>query len=396
MLAVVDQQEQRLGSQVIGQAVEQPAPGLLGKTERGGDLVGDQGGVRDGRELDQPDAVDIPIHEVGADLQHEPRLARPAGPDQADQPMRVGQGAGLGQLTLAADERGELRRKIRPKRAQRAQRREVARQVGCDQLKHVLRAVEVTQPMLASISELESRRQQVPAHCLRCTRDQDLVAVPDGQQPRDAIHGRAVVVPAARLGIARMDGHPHPKLARGSPWLSGQGSLAFGGRLHRRVGLREDGQQSVTGRFHDRPVLCRHGTPQDRVVDLQRRAHGVTVGFPQPGTAFDVGHEERDRAGGSCHEIRAWTTVVTSAGGAEAIVARPFRLPQPGMDSSYYRAAPTADCSARALATIPVQKSTATPSYSTPMRKVSPRQCSIVRWPLRLPLERCSRRSSSW
>ena len=74
------------------------------------DRVRDEIVVRQGRELDEPDAVLVPVEQIGAHLKREARLADPACADERDKPV-VGEQLRDGEdVDVTADEARELKR----------------------------------------------------------------------------------------------------------------------------------------------------------------------------------------------------------------------------------------------------------------------------------------------
>ena len=68
---------------MFGDRVRQGPTGHLGDTDRGRHGRGDEGWVRQRREVDEPDTVGEVLQEIAARLEGEPRLSGPAGPDDA-------------------------------------------------------------------------------------------------------------------------------------------------------------------------------------------------------------------------------------------------------------------------------------------------------------------------
>ena len=65
----------------------------------------------------------------------------------------------LGDLRLAADERGHLRRQVVREVFERTQRREIGDQIGCEQLVDAFGLREILEPVLAEIAQAALRRQ---------------------------------------------------------------------------------------------------------------------------------------------------------------------------------------------------------------------------------------------
>ncbi len=104
----------------LGRLVEQVRFAQAQRAEHG---LRDVGGVGDHGQLDQPDAVGDVVDEYGRRLDSQAGLARPAGPDQGDQPALLEHLADARHLILAADETGQLRTQVGAWRAGRRPRR---------------------------------------------------------------------------------------------------------------------------------------------------------------------------------------------------------------------------------------------------------------------------------
>ena len=76
VLAVVEDQQQGLGGEGLGEGRVEVATALLSDAERRGDHVRKLGGVRHRRQLHQPDPVGEPVDRLGRHLHGQARLAR--------------------------------------------------------------------------------------------------------------------------------------------------------------------------------------------------------------------------------------------------------------------------------------------------------------------------------
>ena len=94
---------------------------------------------------------------------------------------------------------------------QRADRREVGRQIGMEELKDVLGAMEIAQGMLTQITQAHPMRQCVAGEIMGGEGEQHLSPMGGRQQPREAIEPGRQIIPLTRLGIGGMDRHPHLK-----------------------------------------------------------------------------------------------------------------------------------------------------------------------------------------
>ena len=56
--------------------------------------------------------------------------------------------------------------------------------------------------------------------------------------------------------------------------------------------------KGIAPSLEDLPMGCTDGVLHQRVVSSERHAHGVGLGLPEPGAAFDVGEKKRHHSGG--------------------------------------------------------------------------------------------------
>ncbi|CAA9276920.1 MAG: hypothetical protein AVDCRST_MAG26-3112 [uncultured Chloroflexia bacterium] len=108
VLAVVQDQQELLVAQVVDQDVEERTPRLFAHAERGRHALHNQRRIQDGRQLDEPHAVDELLHELRGCFKREPRLAGTTGTGQGQEMCGAEQAFDLGKLSLASDERREL------------------------------------------------------------------------------------------------------------------------------------------------------------------------------------------------------------------------------------------------------------------------------------------------
>ena len=94
------------------QRVRRRTAGLIGQAEGAGNRDRHDCGVGDRREIDVPDAVAEIGRNAGGDFSGKTRLARATGTGQRHQPVVGQQRTHLVNLRAAADETGELDRKI--------------------------------------------------------------------------------------------------------------------------------------------------------------------------------------------------------------------------------------------------------------------------------------------
>jgi hypothetical protein len=90
MLAVVEEKQEALGPQDVDERGEEGAIGLLLNAQRAGDGPGDEVGVAQGGQLDEPGAVRVAVEDVLGHAEGEARLPAPAGAGEGEQAGPVG------------------------------------------------------------------------------------------------------------------------------------------------------------------------------------------------------------------------------------------------------------------------------------------------------------------
>ncbi len=106
VLEVVQEEQQRLVGDVLGQAVLGPER-LRGRLQH-------QLRVAQRRQRHPEHAVRVAVRRLGGGLEAEPRLARAPRPGQRQQPRALEQAEHLRELVLPAEERRRRNRQIRP------------------------------------------------------------------------------------------------------------------------------------------------------------------------------------------------------------------------------------------------------------------------------------------
>ena len=112
MLAVVKDQQERPGAQVLRQRLDQWMLGSLGHAEGRGDRLRHERLILQRRKLHKPDAIGVAALQVPPHLQRQARLARAARSRERQQPRGGEQRRDLATLALATDEAGELARQV--------------------------------------------------------------------------------------------------------------------------------------------------------------------------------------------------------------------------------------------------------------------------------------------
>ena len=274
MLEVVEQEQELPPAEESGQVV--------GGADRPGDLRGQELGIGETRERHPEDAVAELPDELGRDLKRETRLARAARAREGQEARAVReQGDELFELTLAADERDrddwQVGRVERPKR----------RELAVAELVEALCSDQVLQAVLAEVTQRSGRLEQAA----RRLRDDDLAAVRGGCNPRRSVHVDADVALVGHERLAGVDAHPNADRA--------------GLERPLRLGRRGDGSGRPRERDEERvslgvdfdPVVPPEGLAEHAPVLGEEIGVGRPVLVEETRRPFDVGEEERDRAG---------------------------------------------------------------------------------------------------
>ena len=123
----------------------------------------------------------------------------------------------FGDVTFASHEGGARNGQVVRQRVERAQRRKFARQ-PCDfNLPYVLGFGEILQSLLSEINEHRAGGQIAMREFTGSAGEQDLAAVTDSHEPRDAVDRRSEIVTVALVGCAAMQRHAHRHTADGAP-----------------------------------------------------------------------------------------------------------------------------------------------------------------------------------
>ena len=298
VLAVVEHDEQLAVLDMGGERFDQRPSRLVAHRE---DLRGDarnQRRIADRRQIDEPDAIRKVLHQVGGDLQRQPRLAETAHPQQRQQPRLPEQVLGVAELALAPDERRDLLRKIVRRRLERAQRRKILLDFRMHELIDMLGRGKVAQPDAAQIAQRDRRRKMI-AHLIDDgLRHQRLPAVRGFHDPRGAVDGTAedVVVPPFDDPEMQAEANAQPDAARRARVLKRLEQRQR--RLQRiRRGV-ERGIHPVPGHLDDNAAIALDRLPRQRIMPRERGRHRLPLLFPEAGASFDVGEEESRDAGG--------------------------------------------------------------------------------------------------
>ncbi len=177
-----------------------------------------------------------------------------------------------------------------------SQRGERLGEAGYHQLPDPLGPIEVLQPVLTEIADVEARGQTVLDERVRGLRQQNLTTMSRGTQPGGAMHAEPDETAGPWGWFGGVDAHPDADPAAGRPGVGRQGALSRHSRDHRVLGRAECDEERVTLSVDLPPaghVEC---------VTLQTLAFGqdltikITKPADEPGRALDVGEQQCHRA----------------------------------------------------------------------------------------------------
>ena len=237
VLEVVEHEQRLLVVQELGQHVCERLRAGFGDAEGLRHRRQHELSVRYPDEPDHENAVGELLDQLRAGLEREPRLPRPGGPGQRDQPhlLLAHQARDRRELVLAPDQRRRLNGQVRRPTLQRSQRRERRRHALGDKLVQPLRLREILEPVQAEVTDLELLTDELPCGL----REEHLPAVAGGA---DAGAAGDVETDVARLGdprLAGVDADPNPER------VCSEGPLHVHGRRDRVARTREGGEERL-------------------------------------------------------------------------------------------------------------------------------------------------------
>src|SRR5262249_43071998 len=159
--AIVEHHEHPPLGEVAHQAFDAGAQEV--EAEAGGDGLPQQLGVRERRQVNKEDTLGEVLHEASGSLEGEARLAASTDSGQGHQLASENTLAHLGELVVAADERGPLDRKVVAQRFEGTKRGELASKAGRADLESPLGLAKVAQTMLTKVSQPDVGPQSSPA-----------------------------------------------------------------------------------------------------------------------------------------------------------------------------------------------------------------------------------------
>ena len=161
------------------------------------------------------------------------------------------------------------------------------REVAVAELEEALRADRVLQPVFAEVADRSVSRYEAA----RRLGDDDLSAVRRGCDPRGAVDVHADVVLLGHERLAGVDAHPDPDWARSERCLRlGRGGDGVGRPRER------DEERVALGVDLD-PVVSAEGLTDRAPMLFEKNGVGRPVLLKETRRSFDVGEEERHRAG---------------------------------------------------------------------------------------------------
>ena len=292
MLEVVEHDERARSLERLADALDQRLARRLAHADRPTDRRGHEIGVGDRGEPDEMHG--LPHRGDTGDLEREAALAGASGPRDGDEPdVRPGEECvDRRQVGAPPDEPVVERGERRP--GERAERRELRREVVAGELEELLGLGDVLEAVATEGAERHARRRLVAGDVARRLRDDDLVPVPGRADAGCDVDVQADVPLLAELRLARVDADAHAEHALGRPGLPAELPLELRRRRDGVARAREGQERPVA-----RPVDLVPGVPRrDLAHDLAHaRANGgvaLAERVQQARRALDVGEEERD------------------------------------------------------------------------------------------------------
>jgi hypothetical protein len=155
---IVQDQEHLLPGQMRPQPLQE-LRFFFSHPQHPGDDRRHEAGVGERAQIDKPDAVGEGLDEVGGSLERQTCLPHAAGPRDGQQPHVVPaqERHDLGHLILAPEKGRRLHRQVVGPGGERADGREVGRQIGMQELEDPFRPIEIAQRVRAEIAQTGAR-----------------------------------------------------------------------------------------------------------------------------------------------------------------------------------------------------------------------------------------------
>ena len=270
----------RFGAEVLEHRVVETPSRRRVHAEARGQRVPHRLGIAHRRELAQPRAVGKLGQQLGRDLDREARSCRRRRPRQRHQRPFAQEAGQVRDVVVAPHERRHLARQVAGQRVQRAQRREVGREIGVRELEHMHRRAEIAKPMFTEIDQAHLGGMPSPRDRRR-------------SRPRTAPARRGRPPSAARTGSAA---GPSSRPARADALVGVQAhprrnGPVVGPRLGARRRCASSTPATASGAEPNAAAIpspiventTRRGprsTTQDRVMARQRDPHRIRDGPP--------------------------------------------------------------------------------------------------------------------
>lgn len=152
MLAVVEHQQERSGSQIVDQDLG-GGPRRFPKAQHRGDGLRDDRRVGNRRQFHEPDPIRERVEAIRGGLDRQSRLPRAARSAEGDQVGPGQEALDLSHLRFPADEARRLHRKVVRRHIERPQRRKALGQVEVDDLMQPFRPLQVSQAVRAEVAQ---------------------------------------------------------------------------------------------------------------------------------------------------------------------------------------------------------------------------------------------------
>ncbi len=230
LLEVVEDQQEALVTQPVGERFVDRACRALGDAEGGGDARGDEHRVPDGLEGHEEDAIREVVRRPGGELERESRLAGAARAGQGQEPGRREQPGRCLDLGVATDERRQLGRQVVGPGVERPECREIGRQPGGDDLEDAHRRAQVLEPVLPEVAQRDAVDRTVDELVADQARREDLATMGERGEPCRPVDAEADEALPGLFGTAGVEAHPDPDRRVVRPWLGGQRALCRDGK----------------------------------------------------------------------------------------------------------------------------------------------------------------------
>jgi hypothetical protein len=297
LLEVVEHQEDAFVADVVDEAIGRRPAASVGEPEGLGHRARHEVGRGDRRELDEEDSVGVVRECPTGNLEAEPRLPGPSRTCERQEPAAGQELLDLLDLAVPAQEARHAGRQVVRNRIQRRDRRKRGLQPRDHELPQSFRAIQVPEPMLPEVTQLDAFRQAILDQHPGRIGEEHLPAMADAGDAAGPMHMEADISVRADAGLAGVETHADPHRDVGRPWLGGEPALRGRGGGHRPGSGGEGDEERVPLGADLHAVLGGEGRPQDLLVASEDGRPAVALLLEETGRPFDIGEEERDRSG---------------------------------------------------------------------------------------------------